>query len=76
MPPQRVHVVGKGAQVEVLAALDARDIRLGHPQHLCKLRLGLADVLAKLGQADRSNDRALAGVDLSGGAGALSDFLA
>lgn len=73
---QRVHVVSEGAQVEVLAALDAGDVRLGHAQHPRELRLGLADVLAKFGKADRRDDRALAGVDLSGGAGALPDLFA
>ena len=46
------------------------------PEHFGELRLGLAGVLAKLGEANRSDDRALACVDLSGGAGTLSDFLA
>jgi len=73
---QGAHVVGQRAQVEVLGVLDPGDVGLGHLQHLGKLGLRLADLLPQLGQADRRDDRALARVDLSGGAGALSDFLA
>jgi hypothetical protein len=56
--------------------LDPGDVGLGHLQNLGKLGLRLADLLSQLSQANRRDDRALARVDLSGGAGALSDFLA
>jgi len=76
MATEGAYVIGKGAQIEVFGALDPRDVGLGHLQHLGKLGLRLADLLSQFGQANRRDDRTLTSVDLSGGAGTLSDFLA
>lgn len=70
MAAEGAHVVGQRAQIEILRVLDPGDVGLGHLQHLGKLGLRLSNLLPQLGQANRRDDRALASVDLSGGAGA------
>src|ERR1700755_745506 len=73
---QGIHVVGKRAEIEIVAPLDPGDVRLRHPQQIGKLRLRLPTLLPQFVQTNSRNDRPFTGVDLLCGAGAATNLFA